>query len=120
MCLRCPGPAGRPGAAPGHEAAPRGRLCSIDVDPSLPGADLVERGLGDLVAGVDSTEAALVSIAATALRDLGYEVVNPVAEPELHLYRLLQVRHGDDAYGRYNALLRRLVSFQRAATCVRP
>jgi hypothetical protein len=36
-----------------------------------------------------------------------------VAEPELQLYRLLR-REGGDAYSRYNALLRELISFEQA------
>ena len=32
----------------------------------------------------------------------------------IRLFRLLSRTHGDDAFGRYNALLRRLVSFTRA------
>jgi hypothetical protein len=34
-------------------------------------------------------------------------------EPELELYRLLR-REGGDAYSRYNALLRELISFEQA------
>ncbi len=34
-------------------------------------------------------------------------------EPELHLYRLLRGQSGD-AYSRYNALMRELVSFESA------
>ena len=36
-----------------------------------------------------------------------------IAEPELTLYRLLQAEEGD-AFSRYNALVRRLVSLERA------
>ena len=41
----------------------------------------------------------------------------PLPEPELALYRLLGQEHGADADGRYNALVRRLISYQRAAEC---
>lgn len=83
---------------------------------SLPGADLIERGLADLASGRLSEEALLVAIGAPRLRSLGYAV--PVARsdgsPEHMLYTRL-ARHGaTDAHSRYNALIRRLVSYERA------
>jgi hypothetical protein len=39
---------------------------------------------------------------------------------EQRLYRLLADRHGDAAHARYNALVRRLVSFERAAAAAGP
>jgi hypothetical protein len=42
-----------------------------------------------------------------------------IDDPELRLYNLLAERYGDAAHSKYNALLRRLVSFERAAACVR-
>ena len=89
----------------------------MDVD-ALPGADLVARGLADLTAGDESVEALLVSLASMKLRDLGLEVPAPLDDPELRLYRLLEREHGDAAHGRYNSLVRRLVSFERALACV--
>jgi hypothetical protein len=83
--------------------------------PALPGAELVEQGLRDLARGVESVESLLVSIGAPRLRDLGVVVEAPIPSPEHRLYALLQVGHGDAAHARYNALLRRLVSFERAA-----
>jgi hypothetical protein len=84
---------------------------------ALPGADLVDRGLADLAAGVESAEALLVSIGARRLSDAGVPVPAPLASPEDRLYRLLEQEHGDEAHSRYNALVRRLVSFERAAEC---
>jgi hypothetical protein len=81
----------------------------------LPGADLVARGVVDLEGGVESAEALLVSIGAARLRRLGLAIAQPFASPEERLYGLLQREYGDDAHSRYNALLRRLVSFERAA-----
>jgi len=81
----------------------------------LPGADLVERGIEELEQGRESIEALLVSIGAPRLRRLGFEVPEPFPSPEHRLYELLRVQHGDSAHGRYNALVRRLVSFERAA-----
>ena len=83
--------------------------------PALPGNDLVTRGLADLERGVDSAEALLVSIGARRLRRLGIDVPSPLPDPEHRLYALLAERHGDAAHARYNALVRRLVSFERAA-----
>ncbi len=84
---------------------------------NLPGADLVERGLHDLRAGVESVESLLVSMAAPRLRALGFDVPAPLVDPELRLYRRLALDHGAGAHDRYNALVRRIVSFQRAAAC---
>ncbi len=84
---------------------------------ALPGAELVERGLRDLEARAETIEALLVSLAAPGLRALGFVVGEPFREPELRLYRHLAIRHGAGAQARYNALLRRLASFQRAAAC---
>jgi hypothetical protein len=81
----------------------------------LPGEDLVERGLHDLEQGVESPESLLVSIGAPRLRRLGLVVPDPFPTPERRLYQLLRQEHGDAAHSRYNALVRRLVSFERTA-----
>jgi hypothetical protein len=86
---------------------------------SLPGAELIEQGLTDLASGSETVESLLVSIAAPRLRTLGYAVPTLFAHPELRLYRLLETQFGAAAHGRYNALVRRVVSFQRAAACAR-
>jgi hypothetical protein len=85
----------------------------------LPGAELVERGLADLRAGTESVEALLVSIGAPRLSALGFDVPAPLDSPEHRLYERLHADDADAAHGRYNALLRRLVSFERAAECAR-
>jgi hypothetical protein len=82
---------------------------------NLPGADLVEQGCRDLAEGVESIEAFLVSIAAARLKALGINVPHVHADPEIRLYLKLSGEFGDAAHSRYNALLRQLVSFQRAA-----
>jgi len=84
---------------------------------ALPGVDLVERGIADLEGGRESAEALLVSIGAPRLTRLGLAVPMPLPSPEHRLYELLRSRHGDDAHSRYNALVRRLVSYERAAEC---
>jgi hypothetical protein len=88
-------------------------------DLLLPGAELVEAGLADLRTGIETDESLLVSMAAPRLRALGFDVPAPLADAELRLYRRLAERHGAAAHARYNALVRRLVSFQRAAACAR-
>ncbi len=87
------------------------------MDPSLPGADLVEKGLDDLEAGAESQEALLVSIGAPRLAMLGVPIRNPIKDPETRLYALLSATNEDAAHSRYNALVRRLVSFERALAC---
>src|SRR3954463_15720159 len=81
----------------------------------LPGADLVEQGLADLARGVESYESLVVSMGAPRLRRLGLEGREPAASPERRLYERLRAEYGDSAHSRYNALVRRLVSFERAA-----
>ncbi len=85
----------------------------------LPGSDLVDAGLRDLSAGIESSEALLVSIGAPRLRQLGLAVPRTIAEPEHGLYRRLAAADSDSAHSRYNALVRRLVSFERALACER-
>ena len=85
----------------------------------VPGEDLVDAGLRDLARGVESVEALLVSIAAPRLIMLGLDVPCPLPDPEHRLYRLLAEKHGDAAHSRYNALRRRVVSYQRAIACAK-
>jgi hypothetical protein len=85
----------------------------------LPGQEIVEKGLADLERGEESVEALLVSIGAPRLGPLGYPIVSPIESPEVRLYELLAAEDSDSAHSRYNALVRRLVSFERAAESVR-
>jgi hypothetical protein len=80
----------------------------------LPGSDLVSIGLRDLDRNVESNEALLVSIGAPRLRRLGIPVGRTFEGAERRLYHRLAEQHGDAAHSRYNALIRRLVSFERA------
>lgn len=86
---------------------------------ALPGGDLIERGIADRARGLSSIEALLVSIGAPRLAQLGFEVPNPIPAAERQLYERLHAEDPDSAHGRYNALVRRLVSFERAAACAR-
>ncbi len=89
------------------------------IAAQLPGADLVEAGLAALAAGEVTIESLLVSIAAPGLRDAGLVVDHPIADAELQLFALLSARDGAAAHSHYNALLRRVTSFRRAAQCAR-
>jgi hypothetical protein len=83
----------------------------------LPGTELVTAGLQDLERGAVSVPALLVSIGAPRLRELGVVIPRVEANPEHRLYGLLHADGANAAHGRYNALVRRLVSFERALAC---
>ena len=95
----------------------------------LPGAELVCAGLAALEALADDNretraavpelpvEALLVAIGARRLRRAGLHVPDVPGmpkEPELALYHVLARQHPNGIHSRYNALIRRLVSFERA------
>jgi hypothetical protein len=87
---------------------------------TLPGNDLITSGIQDLQSGIESIAALLVSIGAPRLRRLGLPIpANSIPRPEIRLYERLQQLDPDAAHSRYNALVRRLVSFERAAPCGR-
>lgn len=82
----------------------------------LPGSALVQQGLADCLAGRHTIAACLVAIARPRLSRAGLLTEGSMSlpdEPELQLYRLLR-HQGGDAYSRYNALLRELISFESA------
>ena len=81
----------------------------------LPGGDLVAAGLRDLARGEETTESLLVSIGASQLQAVGLTVPRPFADAEHRLYELLRSENALAAHTRYNALVRRLVSFEQAA-----
>lgn len=88
----------------------------------MPGSDLVLEGLEDLKRGATTVPSLLVRIAAPRLRRLGIAVPpdsGGAISPEHELYALLATDNADTAHSRYNALIRRLVSFERAAECAR-
>ena len=91
------------------------------MDPrALPGDDLIRAGLDDLAKGIESPQALLVAIGAPRLRRMGVLVPDhPFASPEHRLYQYLAQADPDAAHTRYNALIRRLVSFERATECAR-
>jgi hypothetical protein len=86
-----------------------------------PGAEFLGAGLEDLEQHRITIASLLVLVASPRLRALGI-AINP--EPHLmpyehRLYALLEETFGSDAYSRYNALIRRVVSFTRAAESIR-
>ncbi len=90
-----------------------------DLIAGLPGEALLREGLADFQSGRCTIPACLVGIARTRLTRAGLiqGVVAPMpVEPELQLYRMLR-HEGGDAYSRYNALVRELVSFEAALDC---
>lgn len=84
---------------------------------ALPGGDIVQQGLDDLEEGVESEASLLVQIGGPRLRRLGFDIPATTDQPELRLYEMLSRAGSDSAHSRYNALIRRLVSFERAAEC---
>ena len=84
---------------------------------NLPGADLITEGLRDLACGRDTVPALLVTIGAPRLRELGLPVPTGDAGAEHRLYHRLAADDVLTAHSRYNALIRRLVSIERAAAC---
>jgi hypothetical protein len=86
---------------------------------ALPGNELIEKGIDDLSRGVESISSLLVSIGSPRLRRLGLVIPEKTIDsPEHRLYELLSQSDPDSAHSRYNALVRRLVSYERAAECV--
>jgi hypothetical protein len=90
---------------------------SVRVAAEFPGSELVQTGIEDLRRGIESPEALLVSIGAARLSALGLAIPAPFPRAEHRLYELLSLDDPEGAHSRYNALIRRLVSFERAAEC---
>ena len=83
-----------------------------------PGEDFVAQGIADLKEGRETVCSLLVSIGAYRLRRAGMAIPeNDFTNPEHRLYELLSREDSDSAHSRYNALIRRLVSFERAVEC---
>lgn len=117
-------PSSRRGVLVGRNAAraskpPNIYPVAMDVElwPELPGSELILAGLADLQDGRHTAEALLVSIGAPRLRRSGVEIPTELPDPEHGLYELLAAEGPDSAHSRYNALIRRLVSFERALEC---
>jgi len=88
---------------------------AVNLD-GLPGAELVRSGIRDLLARRTTIGSCLTVVALPRLQAFGLIPRNflpPFQQAELTLYRILR-EEGGDAFSRYNALLRELVSFERA------
>ena len=87
---------------------------------ALPGNDLITSGIRDLQDRRETIASLLVSIGAPKLRGLGMEIPDVSASnPEHRLYDLLAIENPNSAHSKYNALIRKLVSFERALPCVK-
>ncbi len=88
-----------------------------DQFAGLPGADIVQSGLRDLDDSRVTESSLLVLIASPNLKRLGIAVpeLTGIELPYEHrLYELIAAEHKQSPYSRYNSLIRRLVSFERA------
>lgn len=90
-------------------------ISSTEHFKGLPDGLRILEGLADYHAGRPGINACLLRIAAPRLERAG--LMSPTAVPdgtaELELYEILMTESGN-AYGRYNSLLRELVSFEHA------
>ena len=83
-----------------------------------PGEELIKEGIMDLTEGRETIPSLLVSIGAPRLRRLGLPIpMSTIASPEHRLYYMLRDLNPDASHSQYNALIRRLVSFERATEC---
>lgn len=83
-----------------------------------PGEELIEQGIRDLAKGLETIPSLLVSIGSPRLRRLGLAIpASTFASPEHRLYQMLWVQDPGSSHSKYNAFIRRLVSFERASEC---
>jgi hypothetical protein len=83
----------------------------------LPGAHWIRAGLDDVANQRDTIAACLVQLGSPKLKRCGFamRIADASAlDADHRLYALLGREHGNEAHSRYNALLRELVSFERA------
>ena len=86
----------------------------------LPANELILTGVEDLQSHRETIAALLVAIGAPKLRSLGLEIPQSLPpNPEHRLYDLLAASEPDSAHSTYNALIRKLVSFERAFACAK-
>jgi len=98
------------------DSTPRLTPSHFTANSSCP---LVDAGLTDLAAGETTPESLTVSLAAPRLRREGVPVSAVLDDPERRLFDLLSRTEGDLAHARYNAYLRRVVSFADACRLAR-
>ena len=86
------------------------------TDSRLPGEGLVRQGIADLLDERESPSAMVVAMAGDRLRAAGVDVPGVSVERPAHrLYALLAAEDAAGAHSRYNALLRQIASYARAA-----
>ena len=80
---------------------------------NLPGADMIREGIKDFIARRLTISSCLVRIASPRLSKAGLipQPAESDINAELDLYEILS-KEGKNAYSRYNALIRELVSFE--------
>lgn len=79
---------------------------------------MIRTGFADLAAGRETEASLLVQVGAPRLRRLGLHVPDSLHPHVEHaLYERLARLDPGPAHSRYNALIRALVSFERAAEC---
>jgi hypothetical protein len=79
---------------------------------TLPGYEIVDPGVRDLWRGERTVEALMVAICADRLRAVGVGLPPSLPpDPVDAVHGLLDRQVGDEAHGRYNALLHRMLSF---------
>lgn len=79
---------------------------------------MIRQGLADLERREETVPALLVSIGAPRLRRAGVPVPGDTfPNAEHRLYLRLAEEGSDSAHSRYNAWIRRLVSFERSIRC---
>ena len=97
----------------------QGTMAKMDPFEGLPGHETILQGVEDLQHGRETVPGLLVAVGGPRLRRLGLRVPRSRHEiPEHALYDLLARSDPDSAHSRYNAWIRLLVSFERAAECV--
>ncbi len=87
----------------------------------LPGSELIIQGLADFSAHRLTPAACLIAIAQSRLTRCGLSIdpTYQIPNAEHQLYALLGAEPGD-TYSRYNALLRRLISFEQTLEQIQP
>ena len=89
-------------------------MSSFDLLEKLPGAELVRQGIRDRLAERFTIESLLVEIARPRLERHGLIPHAPHRlDAEISLYQIL-AKEFPNPHGRYNSLLRELVSFEHA------
>ena len=89
----------------------------LEVLSGLPGESLIRAGLDDLDAGRETVESLMVLIGSLRMITCGIQLPDTEADilnADYRLYAMMEVLHNNDAHSQYNALIRQLVSFERA------